>query len=816
MKKIIFSSVCAVALLSVNANANVWSDKSTALDTEISSALSALVAKTGTAGSNYDTYLKAYEGKVGLTQTANDNLRDGQDKISARNSAGLALVGEGDSTIPGAAADAKNLTQLLNYYQSQTGKDTEIADVKKAISEVSSGAAITASLTGATGLEKTAYDSAQSAAASVNIEDLQQAITKAKESEATAKRDLDIAQAELNKEVAKTEGAAKLQSEYESLKANKASYDKAGAIFTDYEAAKLVVSTTKSEIKSIKDTIGLASDDKLKSSLYGKLAAANDSFKTAQKAVTEATIVRDTAKKALLGSAPGAFASDATATKQTSLKALEEFYKQDKTDTDGKKLAAVQAVIKAVEKGEKVPVDSSGKIIISEGVVSDDTWATIKGGVDNTAFDGAVADLDGKKNTLGVAKDDSGKPSGEYAKVAQAQAELAEAKKTLAEANADLAQEEAELAKIQSKLNLAKANTKEGKVVVAKVEKNIGADLASVAGGSVKQLAGLLLDDTTASEIAVSTLKAKGATAEQKEQLKQIQAAANAVAGAALEGKKEAVMGSSLGAMNVQINNMNKRLGEIRGLNGEVGTWFRAYGGRYSTDNDHFNYYSTQIGADKITNMGNGDLIVGALFGFDKVNADTSSKTYSLGGYLSYIDNDGFFADTVLKFGKTKHSKDGYSIKSQNIFLASVEGGYRFNIDDSLYVEPSLELITGRIGKYEAKTNNVTIGVDSFTPFVIKPQAFVGYSVNDFILRVGGGYVYNTKRQDATLRINEIVKDLSADAKVKLDKNNYGFASIGGSYKFNDNLRLNLGVERSFGGKLTQDYELNATIRYTF
>lgn len=294
----------------------------------------------------------------------------------------------------------------------------------------------------------------------------------------------------------------------------------------------------------------------------------------------------------------------------------------------------------------------------------------------------------------------------------------------------------------------------------------------------------------------------------------QIQDLANQIAGGYLEDKKEEVTSDVLSSLNVTINNMNKRLGEIRGLDGEVGAWFRAYGGRFSTDTSHFNYYSTQIGADKKTDISSGDVITGVLFGFDKINSSAKSKSYSVGGYASYIDNSGFFTDLVLKYLRTSYEKEG--IKSQNSFLASFEGGYRLGLTNEAYIEPSLELISGYVGKYESVENNANISVKAYSPLIVKPQIFTGYMTDDVSFRAGVGAILDTKKRKANILISDIVKNVDAQSSTDFENNNRGFVSLGGAYTFSKNLRLNLSVERSFGSKLTNDYEVNSTLRYTF
>lgn len=344
--------------------------------------------------------------------------------------------------------------------------------------------------------------------------------------------------------------------------------------------------------------------------------------------------------------------------------------------------------------------------------------------------------------------------------------------------------------------------------VVADVDEFLGAELSK----GVSKAAKVELHK------AISKLGGKAFNEQTAEVKAEVKKAVDSFATKVVESKKEDIMASASSATLVQLNNMTKRLGEVRDMNADYGLWLRNYGGRMSTDNNHLNYYSVQLGADKVNTIGDDRLITGLLTGFDKINGDVKSKTYSVGGYVSYLHNSGAFGDVVLKYANTKHERDAHEFKKQNSFLASFEGGYRFSATDSFYVEPSLELITGHIGKYEDKNGVNTISIDSHTPFIIKPQAFVGGVVDSFTYRAGIGGVFNTTSQEAKISMDfdEMSKGLKADGKTKLDKNNHGFVSLGGSYKVGDNLRFNLGVERSFGGKITNDYELNATIRYGF
>lgn len=411
-----------------------------------------------------------------------------------------------------------------------------------------------------------------------------------------------------------------------------------------------------------------------------------------------------------------------------------------------------------------------------------------------------------------------------------AQQELEQAKKTLEEKKLAKQNQEAKT----NELDLAVGKAKQDLLTAQAELDKLNADLKEIQanitnnteeGKKAKEelmSSGIYTANTQTHANALITLAAShnGDLSNAAPEVKaQAQTLANQIATTILDEKKDDITAEALSTLNVQINNMNKRLGEVRGLNADIGTWFRIYGGRFSNGNNNFNYYSTQIGADKKTSLNNADILAGVLFGYDKINAGVRAKDTSVGAYLSYIHNDGYFADLVLKYIRSSYDSKFVDVKSQNSFLVSAEGGYRFNVNNNFYLEPSLEIITGYIGKYESSLkifNKFKINVDAHSPLIFKPQIFAGYSVNDFTFRAGVGAVIDTQTKEADLLIGDIIKGVNAKVKSKLGASDRGFVSVGTAYTFSDNLRLNLSVERSFGTKLTNDYEINSTIRYTF
>lgn len=590
-----------------------------------------------------------------------------------------------------------------------------------------------------------------------------------------------------------------------------------------YNDAKAMLGEKAVSGQEPKPATGLyLAQDNAKKAVENMVAKLGDTNADGQK-----TTLYDTLKKqstALVGTASADV--PATLDKVNNLKDLEAYYgAADKGNDSAKKGQITQLITKLNTLGTAVALTDEEKALLAGTAINTTDYDSAEKAVaDAKAELGTSGDTKDKTTLYGQlakANDDVNVKEGEvskseaklgaedakddtlYGKLNQAKEELKQAQADVTTAEKDLTKAKQAVADAKATLEKAVLYTDDGIKAVASVKASLG-EYASIAGGKANVLA------------AKFALVGSDISNADKEQQKEIQTVANEIAKTIVDNKKEEISSNALTSLAIQLNNMNKRLGEVRGMGGDTGVWTRVYGGKYSTDYDKFNYYSAQIGADKKSALKDGDLILGILAGYDKVNADIKTDAYSFGIYGSYIHNSGFFADSVMKFVSTSHDKSGWDIANQKSFLASLEGGYRFDASESFYVEPSLEFITGHVSEYSAKQAKTTTTVESFSPVIFKPQTFIGVNLDDLAFRFGGGYVLNAKKQEANIMIEDIVAGVNASASTKLEKNNHGFVSLGTSYKIGDNLRLNLSAERTFGGELQKDYEINTTVRYSF
>lgn len=278
-------------------------------------------------------------------------------------------------------------------------------------------------------------------------------------------------------------------------------------------------------------------------------------------------------------------------------------------------------------------------------------------------------------------------------------------------------------------------------------------------------------------------------------------------------------------AYTLEINNMTKRLGETRGLEGEQGVWLRSYIGKGSyKDYEDISYYQTSIGADKYISD---DTLLGFSFGYSKQDLSKDIKgtqdTYILTAYGTKFFNNGAYVDGVAKYLRSKGEYENNLLgnivdnklnsKPQNAFLLSLEAGYRFDIYKYLTLEPQAELITGYIPENTITSDRVVIKSNAYIPLNIKAGVNTIYKPNDKLdLRVGLGGIADLNDGKVEYDVEDsFVKDTTTTGK---DSRIY--TNIFGSYKLNNKTRINLELEKTFGGDFNVDYNANFNIRYQF
>ncbi|HHV2988489.1 TPA: temperature-sensitive protease autotransporter hemagglutinin Tsh/Hbp [Escherichia coli] len=280
-----------------------------------------------------------------------------------------------------------------------------------------------------------------------------------------------------------------------------------------------------------------------------------------------------------------------------------------------------------------------------------------------------------------------------------------------------------------------------------------------------------------------------------------------------------------------EVNNLNKRMGDLRDINGEAGTWVRLLNGSGSADGGFTDHYTLlQMGADRKHELGSMDLFTGVMATYTDTDASAglySGKTKSWGGgfYASGLFRSGAYFDLIAKYihNENKYDLNFAGAGKQNFrshsLYAGAEVGYRYHLTDTTFVEPQAELVWGRLQGQTFNWNDsgmdVSMRRNSVNPLVGRTGVVSGktFSGKDWSLTARAGLHYEF---DLTDSADVHLKDAAGEHQINGRKDGRMLYGVGLNARFGDNTRLGLEVERSAFGKYNTDDAINANIRYSF
>ena len=298
-------------------------------------------------------------------------------------------------------------------------------------------------------------------------------------------------------------------------------------------------------------------------------------------------------------------------------------------------------------------------------------------------------------------------------------------------------------------------------------------------------------------------------------------------------------------------NSLNKRMGELRDNNNGQGAWARVFVGGLSTSyglETQSTYTTIQAGYDYAFGFEGANNYLGVALSYANALTDTK-KSIDVGGvvsgidktstngievalYNSYIEDSGWFNDTIFKFSymmsdvKVINQSDTYSTNNFGIVLSD-EFGYRFKLGESKewYIDPQLEVGFGYFNQSDLKQ---VLGQATLTG--------IQNAIATLRARVGANWAYDFKKFTQGKGINasvylgtyysydyisggeiSLVTDLGTKGNLKpLSSTGRFELNVGTNIGVQDNTRIYFDFEKSFGGDITTDYQVNLGVRYSF
>ena len=270
-----------------------------------------------------------------------------------------------------------------------------------------------------------------------------------------------------------------------------------------------------------------------------------------------------------------------------------------------------------------------------------------------------------------------------------------------------------------------------------------------------------------------------------------------------------------------EMNDLTKRMGELRDSPAGIGAWARLYGSEqeYGKKNVTLRSTSVQVGADYQI----GEWTVGCAFSYTNGSVDYAqgsgdADTYGFAAYGSWFAQNGMFLDLIAKYSRLSNDFEIADMKGSidnNAYSFSAEFGWRFDLAKTLFVEPQVELTYGRIlGDNATASNNVRIEQEDF---------------DSLLGRVGlrAGFKCPNDRGTVYVRVSG-VHDFKGESDVRYSSSKASTTvhdDIGGSwveYALGANVNITpstytyLDLERTSGSDVKENWRWNIGLRTVF
>ena len=269
------------------------------------------------------------------------------------------------------------------------------------------------------------------------------------------------------------------------------------------------------------------------------------------------------------------------------------------------------------------------------------------------------------------------------------------------------------------------------------------------------------------------------------------------------------------------MNDMNKRMGELRMANGETGVWTRMVRGENEYEGAKSQYNQYQLGYDEKLSVDK-RWTVGAAVTFAEGDANygqgsTDDKSTAFAIYGSKLNNDGTFVDLNARYAHLESDLDdvnsGKGDYATNGMSVSAEFGKRIQQGNGLWVEPQVELTYGTIDSAEFKFDSgKAVQVGDMDSLIGRVGFRIGKDLEQGNVYARASYLYDFEGETENAFSNgtdsrTIAEDLGGGwwevgvgANVNLSKATYVYAD----------------VEKTFGGEVDTNWQWNLGLRYSF
>lgn len=269
-----------------------------------------------------------------------------------------------------------------------------------------------------------------------------------------------------------------------------------------------------------------------------------------------------------------------------------------------------------------------------------------------------------------------------------------------------------------------------------------------------------------------------------------------------------------------ELDDMNKRLGELRDSKGEHGVWIRMVRGEndYKSLNSQYNTY--QLGYDEKLST-DPHWTLGAAFsytdgdgGYDTGSFEMDHKTFTL--YGSKLNDDGSYIDIVGKYSRLNHDLRntwGDGEYDANGYSIGVEVGKRFQQGNGFWIEPQAQLTYGHVGSANYTAGDIKVAQDGMESLIGRAGVRFGKDLDNGNIYLRASYLYDFDGETGVTFTNAEGRERSFDQDLG---GGWCEVGVGTNINLSDATHLYFDIEKTYGGDITTDWKWNAGIRYSF
>ena len=279
------------------------------------------------------------------------------------------------------------------------------------------------------------------------------------------------------------------------------------------------------------------------------------------------------------------------------------------------------------------------------------------------------------------------------------------------------------------------------------------------------------------------------------------------------------IVATGLISWRYEMNDMNKRMGELRNANGEHGVWVRMVRGEteYNSVKNQYNQY--QLGYDEKLSVDPSWTVGVALSyteadnNFSKGTGESTNKALSI--YGSKLNDDGTFIDLIAKYARLENDFDLGTAKGDydtNGYSFSAEYGKRIQQGNGLWIEPQVELTYGQVDGATYMVGGRTVNQDNMESLIGRVGFSLGKDISKGNVYARASYLYDFEGETSAT----FSKDAATDSFEQDLGGGWWEVGVGANINLSKATYIYADIEKTFGGEVDTNWQWNLGVRYSF